>query len=66
MNFEKKFDVFWQFFHDNGGYTVVLEGLRNTLIIAVLGLVIGIVIGTLIATVRVVPKQTRLLKFWTG
>ena len=62
MNFEKKFEVFWQFFHDNGGYTVVLEGLRNTLIIAVLGLVIGIIIGTLIATARVVPKTNPLVK----
>ncbi len=62
MNFEKKFEVFWKFFLDNGGYNVVLEGLRNTLIIAVLGLVIGIVIGTLIATVRVVPKTNGISK----
>lgn len=62
MNFEKKFEVFWKFFIDNGGYNVVLEGLRNTLIIAVLGLVIGIVIGTLIATIRVVPKTNGISK----
>ena len=36
MNFEKKFEVFWKFFIDNGGYNVVIEGLRNTLIIAIL------------------------------
>ena len=35
MNFEKKFEVFWKFFIDNGGYNVVIEGLRNTLIIAI-------------------------------
>ena len=34
----------------------VLEGLKNTLTIAVLGLIIGIVIGTLIATARVIPQ----------
>lgn len=62
MNFEKKFEVFWKFFIDNGGYNVVLEGLRNTLIIAVLGLVIGIVIGTLIATIRVIPKTNGISK----
>ena len=44
MNFEKKFEAFWRFFSDNGGYSVVLQGLRNTLIIAILGLVIGIII----------------------
>ena len=62
MNFEKKFEVFWKFFLDNGGYNVVIEGLRITLIIAVLGLVIGIIIGTLIATIRVVPKNNGAVK----
>lgn len=66
MNFEKKFEAFWRFFSDNGGYSVVLQGLRNTLIIAILGLVIGIIIGTLIATVRVVPKTNKLLRFLDG
>ncbi len=66
MNFDKKFEVFWQFFMHKGGYNVVVEGLRNTLIIAVLGLIIGIVIGTLIATVRVVPKSNGFLKFLDG
>ncbi len=62
MNFEKKFEVFWKFFIDNGGYNVVIEGLRNTLIIAILGLVIGIIIGTLIATVRVASQTSGVLK----
>ena len=30
MNFEKKFEVFWKFFIDNGGYNVVIEGLRHS------------------------------------
>lgn len=44
----------------SNGYTRVLVGLKNTLVIAVLGLIIGVVIGTLIATVRVVPKYKTL------
>ncbi len=55
-NFEKKIEVFLKFFIDNGGYNRVLEGLQNTVTIAVLGLIIGIFIGTLIATVRTMPK----------
>lgn len=47
--------------HKNG-YNVVVEGLKNTLIIAVMGLVIGIVLGTLIATARVVPKTNIFVK----
>ena len=45
----------------NGGWRkVITEGLRNTLLIAILGLLIGIVIGTIIAIVRVMPKKEEL------
>jgi polar amino acid transport system permease protein len=60
--FGRKIDKFIEQFIDRGGYNMVLEGLRNTLTIAVLGLIIGIVIGTLIAAVRVVPKYKTLPK----
>ena len=55
-NFSLKFDKFWEAFIKYNGYVKVLEGLKNTLTIAVLGLIIGIVIGTLIATARVIPQ----------
>ncbi|MBQ8783099.1 MAG: amino acid ABC transporter permease [Clostridia bacterium] len=61
-SFEKKLEVFWRIFWEQGGYNSVLEGLQNTLIIAVSGLLIGIVIGTLIATVRTMPKYKTLPK----
>lgn len=59
-NFGQKVDKFIEIFIDQNGYVKVLQGLENTLKIAVAGLLIGIVIGTLIATVRVVPKYKRL------
>ena len=59
-NIGTKIDKFIEIFINNRGYVKVLEGLKNTLIIAVIGLVIGVVIGTLIATVRVIPKYKRL------
>lgn len=62
QNFDRKFEVFLQSFIDGGGYNDVLTGLKNTLIIAVLGLIIGIVLGTLIGAVRVVPKTNPLIK----
>ena len=40
--------------------------MKNTLLIAILGLVIGILIGTLIATVRVIPKYKRLPRVLNG
>lgn len=55
-NFSLKFYKFWETFIKYNGYVKVLEGLKNTLTIAVLGLIIGIVIGTLIATARVIPQ----------
>lgn len=51
-----KVEKFLDILLNKGGYKEVIEGLQNTMIIAVAGLLIGIVIGTLIATVRVMPK----------
>ncbi len=58
--FSKKIARFATIFIDQNGYVKVLEGLKNTLLIAVSGLVIGILIGILIAGVRVMPKYKRL------
>ena len=67
MNLAYKFRVFAELFFEGGGWRrVITEGLRNTLIIAILGLVIGIVIGTLIAIVRVMPKYKRWPKVLDG
>lgn len=59
-NFDKKLQVFWDVFYANDGYVKVATGLRNTLIIAVVGLAIGILIGTIIASIEVLPKYKRL------
>ena len=64
--FDRKIQRFLEVFINAGGYNKVLEGLQNTLLIAVLGLVIGIVVGTLIATVRVLPKYKRLPRILNG
>lgn len=55
-SFDKKIDNFITLMFEKKGYVTVLEGLENTLIIAITGLLIGIIIGTLIAVVRVIPK----------
>ncbi len=59
-SFPVKVGRFMEFFITYGGYNEVLTGLKNTMTIAVLGLVIGIVIGTLIAVIRVLPKYKTL------
>ena len=65
-NLSQRVDKFIDIFIDQNGYVRVVEGLQNTLLIAVLGLLIGIVIGTLIATVRVVPKYKTLPRVLNG
>ena len=65
-NFGAKVDQFIKVYIDQNGYQRVVEGLKNTLIIAVVGLIIGILIGTLIATVRVIPKYKRLPRILNG
>ncbi len=59
-SFSQKLDTFKEYFIEHEGYKTVIEGLKNTLLIAVLGLIIGIVIGTIIATVGVIPKYNVL------
>lgn len=65
-NFSQKIDKFIEIFLEQNGYVKVIEGLQNTLLIAVSGLIIGIIIGTLIATVRVLPKYKRLPRVLNG
>jgi polar amino acid transport system permease protein len=65
-NFDKKLAKFWEMFYENDGYTKVITGLQNTLMIAVVGLAIGIIIGTIIAIIEVLPKYKRLAKIMNG
>lgn len=65
-NFEQKVAKFIEIFIEQNGYVKVLEGLKNTLLIAIIGMLIGILIGTLIATVRVIPKYKLLPRILNG
>ena len=65
-NFSLKVEKFIDVFIEQNGYVKVLEGLRNTLTIAVLGLIIGILIGTVIAVVRVLPKYKLFPRILNG
>ena len=65
-NFSQKIDKFIEIFIAQNGYVRVVQGLQNTLLIAVCGLILGIIIGTLIATVRVVPKYKTLPRVLNG
>lgn len=61
-----KINRFLEVFIEQNGYKTVVLGLKNTLLIAILGLLIGIAIGTLIATIRVLPKYKLLPRVLDG
>ena len=65
-DFGRKIDIFLEIFINKNGYLKVIEGLQNTVKIAVWGLIIGILIGTIIATVRVMPKYKLLPRILNG
>lgn len=60
--FVNKLEVFFRYFIDYENYKVVLTGLRNTLVIAVCGLLIGIVIGSIVAAFKVAGSRSRIAK----
>ena len=55
-DFSLKWDKFIVNFIDKGGYKQVVDGLENTILVAVVGLVIGMLIGVVIAVISVMPK----------
>lgn len=57
-----KLDTFFKYLFDYGNYETVLIGLRNTLVIAVCGLLIGIVIGSFVAALKVAGTRNRAVK----
>ena len=65
-NFDIRLKKFWEYMADKEGYKELLEGMRNTVIIATIGLFIGILIGTIIAAVRVMPKYKMLPRVLDG
>ena len=59
-------EVFYKQMITYEGYKKVLEGLSTTLLIAVFGLLIGMVIGCLLATCKILPKNSFIVKFFSG
>ena len=64
INWKYLWESFTTQMFELGGYKTVLEGLKNTLIIAVGGFVIGLLLGILLATIQLLPdnKVTKFFK----
>ena len=57
--------IFWKQFYTEGAYKNILLGLRNTLVIAICGLIIGIAIGTIVACVQVAGRRNKVAKVFS-
>lgn len=55
-------DRFYEQFITYDGYKIVLQGLLNTMVIALVGLVIGIVIGTIVAVIHVAGTRNKVAR----
>ena len=55
--FDNFFGRLYDEFVRQGGYKLMLEGLGNTIVIALVALVIGVALGILAAVVKVMPKK---------
>ena len=55
--------IFYRQFFELEGYRNVLAGLKNTALIAVIGLLIGMVIGCLLATAKIIPQKNKFIGF---
>lgn len=59
-------EVFYRQMFTLGAYKNVLEGLGNTAMIAVFGLLIGMLIGCLLATCKILPRKNFFIKLLSG
>ena len=55
-------DKLYETFIETGYYTMMLDGLKNTLIITLAALVIGVIIGTLIAVTKYFAEESTAWK----
>ena len=72
MNWSYLWESFTRQVFELGGYKTILDGLKNTLIIALGGFVIGLILGAVLAIVQLLPENKvskvfkALAKFYVG
>ncbi len=56
------FETFKRIYIDGGGYSLMLDGLKDTILMAVFALVIGILLGIIVAVFKVIPHNNIFTK----
>ena len=61
--FDRFFERFYTIFVEAEAYKLLLDGLYNTLIIALAAVVIGVILGAIVAVFKVIPQNNIIVKF---
>lgn len=63
-----KWEIFYRQFIEKDGYKIFLQGLGNTVLIAIFGLIIGLILGSILATFKLLPSgiMSKILKIFTN
>lgn len=65
INWSYLWEKFWAQIIDLGGYKMILDGLLNTVIIAIGGFIIGMILGALLAICQLLPNS-KIAKVLSG
>lgn len=60
--FEGFFEKFYDIFITQKLFLLLLDGLKYTIVIAVLSVILGVVLGTLVAICKVIPRKNPIAK----
>ena len=64
--FDVFFEKLYKIYIENSAYTLLIDGLKNTIIIALIAGIIGIVLGALVAVFKVIPRNNIFAKVLNG
>ena len=64
--FDGFFEKLYTIYIENSAYTLLIDGLKNTLIIALIAVIIGIVLGAFVAVFKVIPRNNIFAKLLNG
>ena len=64
--FDVFFEKLYKIYIENSAYTLLIDGLKNTMIIALIAVIIGIVLGALVAVFKVIPRNNIFAKVLNG
>ena len=60
--FDRFFERFYNIFIDGKAYLLLIDGLKYTILIAIIAVIIGVILGALLAVCKVIPHKNIITK----